>query len=68
MINFSFIGLTPFFALFAFAQIVMAFALLLPRAKDNEQVKLYCALMLAAGFYLLPSIFHSIPSDSVIWW
>ncbi|WNC69738.1 helix-turn-helix domain-containing protein [Thalassotalea nanhaiensis] len=46
----------------------MAFMLLLPKAKDNEQVKLYCALMLSAGFYLLPSIFNAITPVSVIWW
>lgn len=68
MIKFSFLGFTQFFALFAFAQIVMAFLLLSPKAKDNDQVKLYCALMLAAGFYLLPSIFYSIPSVSILWW
>ncbi|WNC71101.1 helix-turn-helix domain-containing protein [Thalassotalea psychrophila] len=68
MINLSFSSFTLFFALFAFAQIVMAFMLLLPKAKDNEQVKLYCALMLVAGFYLLPSIFFSIEPYNVIWW
>ncbi|WOH37721.1 helix-turn-helix domain-containing protein [Thalassotalea fonticola] len=68
MINFSFLGFTQFFALFAFAQIVMAFMLLSPKAKNNEQVKLYCALMLATGFYLLPSIFAAIPDLSVAWW